>query len=104
MGWYNIEREELERVIYNSLNKQKNKKMEFSKKLALTITLLFIMTWFMAWTSWFIKNEVPEALLNYISVQFGVVVTGYFAKSGYENSTKIKNTNETVNRVVEDNR
>lgn len=67
------------------------KKIEFSKLLAIIITLVFIGTWLIGWVCWFFTKTLPIELLNYITVPFSVVITGYFTKSGVENYTKIKN-------------
>ncbi len=65
---------------------------------------MFVLNWAMGQISWFIKGAVSEDLLTYIAVQFGVVVSGYFAKSTVENREKIKVPNEPIIRDDEDNR
>ncbi len=92
------------KVALENLKKQKKRTLEFSKILALVVTVMFVLTWAMAWVSWFVKNEVPEVLLTYVSVQFGVVISGYLTKSAIENREKIKTPNEILHRVSEDNR
>ncbi len=88
-------RSEAEREILQAARSIKNKpkaKMEFSKRLAQVITGLFILTWIVAWLTWIFKGELPSEMLDFITVPFSVVITGYFAKSGFENTSKIKNT------------
>jgi len=75
-------------------NPVKKQKFEFSKKLAVSITVLFILTWVVAWVVWIITKDLPEQMLNFISVPFSIVITGYFAKAGVENYEKIKVSNE----------
>ncbi len=72
--------------------KKPKQPLEFSKKLALVVTGLFFLTWVVAWFSWFTKGELPSELLEFITIPFCTVITGYFAKSGFENNSKIKNS------------
>ena len=71
--------------------KASKRKIEFSKLLAIIITLVFVGTWAIGWACWFFTKTLPTELLDYITMPFSVVITGYFAKSGVENYTKIKN-------------
>jgi hypothetical protein len=64
--------------------------MEFSKKLAVFVCAVFaFVIGFLAYTYLF-KGNVSNDLLSTISTPFMVVVSGYFAKAGVENYTKIK--------------
>ena len=65
------------------------KKTETSKKLAAAVTQIFICTAVAGWASWFLTGEVPMQLLNFVSVPFMVVISGYFTKSCIENCNKI---------------
>ena len=86
-------------------NRYQNNKLETSKKLAFTITVLFILTATVSWVSsrraknallpvatWFIQGNIPEQLLNFTAVPFMIIITGYFSKACIENREKIKNT------------
>ncbi|MFV0504478.1 MAG: hypothetical protein ACK5LT_11045 [Lachnospirales bacterium] len=73
--------------------------MEFSKKLAISIVAVFIGTWFLAWASWFTKEKIPMDMLEFINIPLSIIITGYFSKSGYENGTKICQT-ERINNVL----
>jgi Kef-type K+ transport system membrane component KefB len=72
------------------------KKMEFSKLLAIIVTALFVCTVGFVTLIWAVTNKTPEQLqigisiLGVVAAPFGVIITGYFAKSGVENFQKIK--------------
>lgn len=70
----------------------KKKKYEFSKKLAVMVSALFILTFIVAWVAWFLTGELPVDMLTFVAAPFSVVITGYFAKAGVENYQKINNT------------
>lgn len=72
------------------------KKIEFSKLLAIIITVLFVLSVCFVLAIWAITNKPPDQLeigisiLGVVSTPFGVVITGYFAKAGVENYQKIR--------------
>lgn len=74
----------------------KGRRLEFSKLLAIIVTLTFIGTWAVAWVVWIKTQTLPTDLLSFISTPFSVVITGYFAKAGVENYTKIRNNGENM--------
>ena len=59
--------------------------MEMSKKLAAFVSLCFFITVAASWLSWFYVGDVPLPLLNFVSVPYMVIITGYFTKSCIEN-------------------
>ena len=73
----------------NPMHRRKPEKPETSKRLAIIVTNVFICTVAIAWISWFKTGEVPPQLLNFVSVPFMVVVSGYFTKSCIENCNEI---------------
>lgn len=74
--------------------KLKKEKMEFSKKLAITMTRLFTISFFFFLGVWFFQDRVSPELMTFIATPFGVVITGYFAKAGFENHSKINKSDE----------
>ncbi len=70
--------------------------MTLSKVLALIITALFVLISCFVSLVWAISHKTPEQLqigisiLGVVATPFGVVITGYFAKSGVENYQKIR--------------
>lgn len=69
--------------------------MEFSKKLAISIFILFTSTWVILVIYWISTGILlPKEILEFISIPFGLVITGYFTKAGVENYSKIKNSVE----------
>jgi hypothetical protein len=69
--------------------KKLKSKIDFSKKLAIMITVIFALTWAIGWGMWLVRGTLPTEMLDYITMPFSVVITGYFAKAGVENYTKI---------------
>lgn len=73
------------------------KRLEFSKLLAIIITILFIFSVCFITAVWAFTNKSPDQLqigisiLGVVATPFGVIVTGYFAKAGVENFQKIRN-------------
>lgn len=71
-------------------------KMEFSKILALIITAIFVAAVGFVALVWAFSDKTPDQLqsgidiLGVVATPFGIVITGYFAKSGVENYQKIK--------------
>lgn len=76
------------------------KKIEFSKVLAIVVTVLFTGVVLFLLAIWALTDKTPEQLqagidiLGVVAAPFGIVVTGYFAKAGIENFQKIKNQKE----------
>jgi len=78
------------------------KKPETSRRLAAAVTLVFVGTVAVAWASWFKTGDVPLQLLNFVSVPFMVVISGYFTKSCIENCNKINTGHCDDSRRVPD--
>ena len=84
---------------------KKSKKIEFSKLLALIITALFVGSVGFVLLVWAITRKTPEQLqigvniLGIVAAPFGVVVTGYFTKAGFENFQKIKQGGNEQNDI-----
>ncbi|MCX7715610.1 MAG: hypothetical protein N2171_07770 [Clostridia bacterium] len=80
-------------------------RFEFSKVLALVISILFVCTVCFVSLVWAVSDKMPEQLrigidiLGVVSTPFGIIVTGYFAKSGVENYTKIKGSKKDENNL-----
>lgn len=67
-----------------------HKKLEFSKALAIVVTVLFIVSVVFVFAVWFFQDRVGTEILGYVATPFGVVITGYFTKAGFENYKKIR--------------
>lgn len=80
----------MKKILVSTETEKEKRKLEFSKAITIIITCLFITTWVAGWASWFLINNVPNEMLEFITVPFGVVITGYFTKAGVENYGKIK--------------
>lgn len=68
--------------------------VEFSKLLALGVSILFAATVFFCCVCWLIRDGFPEKILDYVDGPFMIVVSVYLAKSGVENVTKIRENPE----------
>jgi hypothetical protein len=69
--------------------KRKRGKIEFSKRLALIVTRLFVASIIFSFITWYFEDRVPLELLAYVAAPFSIVVSGYFIKAGSENKEKI---------------
>lgn len=78
----------------------KNSKQEFSKVLAIAVTILFFVSIIFVFAVWFFQDRLGTEILAYVAAPFGVVITGYFAKAGVENYTKIKGQEPTDEVVI----
>ena len=78
--------------------KETKQNMEFSKILAIIMTLLFVASIIFVFGVWFFQDRLGTEILGYVATPFGVVITGYFTKAGFENHTKIakSNTDTTI--------
>ena len=63
--------------------------MEFSKKLIIFASIMYVMTWAVIVTSIFLTEEPPWELLEALSWVYGAAVVCYCGKSAYENGVKI---------------
>ena len=75
---------------------------EFSKILAIAVTVLFFASIIFVFAVWYFEDRLGTEILAYVAAPFGVVITGYFAKAGVENYSKINNSKSE--RLYEDNR
>lgn len=71
-----------------------SKKREFSKTLAIIVTMLFVCSVVFVFGVWFFQDRIGTEILSYVATPFGVVITGYFAKAGVENFNKISHSNK----------
>ena len=63
--------------------------MEFSKKLMVFASAAFALTWLAAMVSWFVLRDVPEGVMQFVSVLYGATFVSYCGKSAYENRYRI---------------
>lgn len=63
--------------------------MEFSKKLALFVSMVFAVVILLSCYIFLRHDRVSLDLLSAVGTPFSIVVTGYFAKAGVENFSKI---------------
>ena len=73
---------------------QKKIKMQFSKKLTLFISGVWLFLLAFCLIFWVISREYPNEIFNAVTVPFVTILTSYFVKSGYENKTKIEGGTE----------
>lgn len=73
--------------------KPKEDRIEFSKKLAILISSMFVTSIIFTYGVWYFQDRDATHILDYIATPFGVVITGYFAKAGVENYTRIRHSN-----------
>ena len=64
--------------------------MEFSKKLIIFASVMYVMTWIVIVVSIFCADEPPWELMEMLSWVYGAAVVCYCGKSAYENGFKIK--------------
>ena len=60
------------------------KTLEFSKKLMISTSVIFILTWLAAIVSWFLYKELPIELLWFASLPFTVSAGCYYCAEAYE--------------------
>ena len=64
--------------------------LEFSKKLMVFPSAVYLATWGLAVASWLTTGEVPQELMLYTTGLFGSAFAVYGGKSAYENKPKIE--------------
>ena len=64
--------------------------MEFSKKLLVFASAMYLATWIVMVVSIFHADEVPWELIETLNWVYGAAVCCYCGKAGYENGAKIK--------------
>lgn len=64
--------------------------LEFSKKLAVVVTVLYVLMVIVAIVFKIIMNVDITNILEYVQYSFVIILSGYTLKSGAENITKIK--------------
>ncbi|WP_341877579.1 hypothetical protein [Defluviitalea saccharophila] len=67
---------------------------EFSKILAIAVSILFFASIIFVFAVWYFEDRLGTEILAYVSAPFGVVITGYFAKAGVENYSKINHSRQ----------
>ena len=72
--------------------KPSEEKLTFSKRLMVFACAIYTATWLTAVASWYFFGTIPDAIMGYGTFAFGVAITVYGAKSGYENHAKIENS------------
>jgi uncharacterized membrane protein len=78
---------------------KKRKRIEFSKLLAMVITLLFVGCILFSLLTWYRQGRIPSEILGYVSTPLGVIVSGYYLKSGVENYRKISQAQPVIQPV-----
>ena len=63
---------------------------EFSKRLAIAVSCLYFFVILFSLIVWYIDNRIPSEILGSVGAPFGVVISGYFVKAGFENWKKIE--------------
>ena len=79
--------------------------LEFSKKLAVVVTVLYVLMVIVAIVFKIIMNVDITNILEYVQYSFVIILSGYTLKSGAENITKIKVSDlfkKTTNTTTED--
>lgn len=67
----------------------RKQKIEFSKIISITMLVVFVLTFIVAWVTYIFQDKISTELLSFISTPLMVIITGYFAKAGVENYQKI---------------
>ena len=65
------------------------KRMEFSKKLAVINTVVYLAVLLFSLLFWAIKGHYPEGILNTATAQYATTLSVYMVKAGIENYQKI---------------
>jgi len=81
------------------IRRNRKKPLEFSKIIAITMLIIFILTFIAAWFTYIVQDKVSNELLSFISTPLMVIVSGYFAKAGVENFQKINNNPEEIEDI-----
>ena len=68
--------------------------MEFSKKLIIFASIMYVATWIVIVISVFRVDEVPFELMEMLSWVYGAAVVCYCGKSAYENKYKVSKSSE----------
>ena len=64
--------------------------MEFSKKLLVFASAMYLATWTVIVVTIFIADEAPWELIETLSWVYGAAVACYCCKTAYENKAKIE--------------
>lgn len=72
-----------------TMERRKQKSIEFSKVIAVIMLVIFVFTFFVAWLVYIFQDKISTELLNLISTPLMVVISGYYVKAGVENVNKI---------------
>ena len=66
--------------------------MEFSKKLLIFASIMYVASWIVIVITIFLAEDVPWELIETLSWVYGAAVACYCGKTAYENGAKIKET------------
>ena len=72
-----------------TMERRKQKSIEFSKIIAIVMLVVFVLTFFVAWFTYIFQDKVSTELLSFISIPLQTILSGYFIKAGVENFQKI---------------
>ena len=72
-----------------TMERRKNKSIEFSKIIAIVMLIVFVLTFIVAWVTYIFQDKISTELLSFISTPLMVVISGYYVKAGVENVNKI---------------
>ena len=72
-----------------SMPPPKPRKMEFSKKIMLFTSAIYLISWGMAAYYLVVNCEIPWELIQYANLLYGASGVSYCGKSAYENKAKI---------------
>ncbi len=72
-----------------TMERRKQKSIEFSKVIAIVMLIIFVLTFFVAWLVYIFQDKISTDLLSFISTPLMVVISGYYVKAGVENVNKI---------------
>ena len=71
------------------VKKERRKKREFSKVLAVLNTGVYVFVLFFCLSVWVVKQDFPTDIFNAVTAQYTVTLSIYMAKAGMENYQKI---------------
>lgn len=69
--------------------RHRKKKMEFSKKLAVINTIVYLTVLLFSLVLWVVKGHYPDSILNTATAQYATTLSVYMIKAGMENYQKI---------------
>lgn len=73
---------------------RKKHKLEFSKKLAILNTVVYVFVLLFCLLVWAFKQAFPNDIFNAVTAQYTVTLSVYMAKAGVENYQKINQSED----------